>query len=66
MPEIARSVELYNQAFSLAWPHLSEMSAHRPNLSQLLGDAVHRRLRVGESDPVQIAVDAIAEIKAGI
>ena len=37
----------------------------RHNLSQLLGDAVQRRLRVGETDAVQIAADAIAEIKKG-
>ena len=63
MPGIARSIELFNQAFSLAWPHISEMDRH--NLSQLLGDAVQRRLRVGETDAVQIAADAIAEIKKG-
>jgi hypothetical protein len=63
VPGIARSVELFNQAFRLAWPHLSQPELRRPNISAMLGDAIQRRLKVGEADAVKIAVDAIAELK---
>jgi hypothetical protein len=61
---IARSVEMFNQAFRLAWPHLTQNDLGRPNISRLLSESIQRRLKVGETDVVKIAADAIAEIKA--
>jgi hypothetical protein len=60
---IARSVELFNQAFRLAWPHVSDNTIQSPQVSQLLGDAIRRRLRVGETDPVEIAAEAVTELR---
>jgi hypothetical protein len=63
VPGIARRVEVFNQAFRLAWPHLTQPEIQKANVAQLLSEAIQRRLRVGESDPVEIAANVIAEIK---
>jgi len=63
---IARSVEMFNQAFRLAWPHLTQSDLSRPNISRLLSESIQRRLNVGETEVVKIAADALAEIKEPI
>jgi hypothetical protein len=63
VPGIARRVEVFNRAFRLAWPHLSQPEMQEANVGQLLSEAIQRRLKVGESDPVEIAANVIAEIK---
>jgi hypothetical protein len=66
LPGIARRIELFNQALRLAWPHLSPDETKRPNASRLLSDAIQRRLKLGASDPVQIAAEAVLEVRARI
>jgi hypothetical protein len=63
MTSIARSVELFNQAYQLAWPHVSENKIQRTDVSKLLGDAIQRRIRVGETDPVKVATEAVTELQ---
>jgi hypothetical protein len=63
MMSIARSVELFNQAYRLAWPHVSENKTQRTDVSKLLGDAIQRRIRVGETDPVKVATEAVKELQ---
>ncbi len=66
MPGIAQRIELFNQAFRLAWPHLSQDETKRPNASRLLSDAIQRRLKLGATDVVQIAAEAVIEVRARI
>ncbi|MEI9803984.1 MAG: hypothetical protein WDN48_05350 [Pseudolabrys sp.] len=42
---------------------MHNLKCRKPNVSQLLSEAIQRRLKVGESDPVEIAANVIAEIK---
>ena len=63
MSGIARSVEVFNQAFRLALPHLSGNDAVHPDISHALSDAIRRRLKLGETDPVRIAAESIFEIR---
>jgi hypothetical protein len=60
---IARSVEIFNQAFRLALPHLAGSAATGPQASQALSEAIRRRLKLGETDPVKIAAEALGEFK---
>jgi hypothetical protein len=62
MMSIARSVEVYNQAYRLAWPYVSENKLQRTDVSKLLGDAIQRRIKVGETDPVKVATEAVTEL----
>ena len=59
---IARSIELFNQAFRLALPHLNPQDAQSPSLSRALSDAIRRRIKLGETDAVRITADSLAEI----
>jgi len=61
MMNTGRSVALFNQAYHLAWPHVSEQKIRRADVSALLGDAIQRRLKVGETDPVKVAAEAVTE-----
>ena len=63
MMSIARSVALFNQAYHLAWPHVSENKIPRTDVSNLLGDAIQRRIKVGETDPVKLATEAVTELR---
>lgn len=62
MISIARSIEVYNQAYRLAWPYVSDNKSRSPDVSKLLGDAIQRRIRVGETDPVKVATEAVTEL----
>jgi hypothetical protein len=61
---IAQRIELFNRALRLAWPHLSQDETRRPNASRLLSDAIQRRLKLGVTDPVEIAAEAVREVRA--
>jgi len=63
MMSIARSVELFNQAYRLSWPHISDNQDRKPDVAKLLGDAIQRRIRVGETDPVKVAAEAVTELQ---
>ena len=62
MMSIARSVELFNQAYRLSWPHISDNKVQGTDVAKLLGDAIQRRIRVGETDPVKVATEAVTEL----
>jgi len=63
MVNIARSVEIYNQAYRLAWPHVSENKIRRPDVSKLLSNVIRARIKIGATDPVKIAADSVAELR---
>ena len=50
MAEIARSIELYNSAFRLAWPHISErQKREQSDMAQRLHDSITRLIKEGAS-----------------
>ncbi|MDO9410944.1 MAG: hypothetical protein Q7T81_00020 [Pseudolabrys sp.] len=63
MAGIARNIEIFNQAFRLAWPYLTDEETKRPNASRLLSEAIQRRLKLGMTDPVQIAAEAVVDAR---
>lgn len=63
MAGIAQSIELFNQAFRLALPYLSADEARNSNVSRLLSEAIQRRLKLGMTDPVQIAAEAVVDVR---
>jgi len=60
MTSISRKIEVFNEAFALAWPR---MNARGPmtGRSQFLRDAIQRHLKAGETDAAKIAETAVAE-----
>ena len=63
MAEIARSIELYNSAFRLAWPHISErQKREQSDMAQRLHDSITRLIKEGASLDVLIASEAIDEL----
>jgi hypothetical protein len=62
---IARRIELFNQAYRLAWEHFSQQPAmkEKPKLSQLLHDYIRRELGARTTDPVSLAAAAIQQIQ---
>ena len=64
MHGIARTVELFNQAFRLAWPHLSKIEIPGSDTGQLLSESIRRQLKAGATDAVRIAADVITEIQS--
>jgi hypothetical protein len=57
---IARNIELYNSAYSLAWKHISERQKHeQPNIARRLDNSIKRQLRDGATEPLFIASEAL-------
>ena len=64
MAGIARNIELYNSAFSLAWKHISErQKRERPNIARLLHDSIRGQLKDGATDPLFIASEALKALE---
>jgi hypothetical protein len=60
MAGIARNIELYNLAYSLAWKHISERQKHeRPEIARRLHGSIRGLLKDGETEPVFIASEAL-------
>jgi hypothetical protein len=59
MARIARNIELYNSAYSLAWKHISEHQKRDPNMARRLHDSIRRQLKDGATDPLFIASEAL-------
>src|SRR5262245_53252505 len=60
MAGIARNIELYNSAYSLAWKHISELQKHeQPEIARRLHDSIERQLENGATEPLFIASDAL-------
>ena len=61
---IARDIELYQLAYKLAWPHVSEFQKIAdPNIALHLHDAIRHQLKRGASEPVFIASEALRGIE---
>ena len=66
MADIARRIELYNQAFQLAHEHVAKDQAlrERPGISKELHDAIRRQIADGASDVVAVAAAAVRAVEA--
>jgi len=63
---IAREIELYNSAYSLAWKHISEIQKRElPDIARRLHDSISRLLKHGATEPLFIASEALKDIDAG-
>jgi hypothetical protein len=60
MVGIARNIELYNSAYSLAWKHISEhQNREQPNIARRLHDSIKRQLGDGATEALFIASEAL-------
>ena len=60
---IAREIELYNSAYSLAWKHVSELQKReKPNIASRLHDSVRRQIENGATEPLFIASEALRDV----
>ena len=60
---IARDIDLYNLAYSLAWKHVSEQQKReQPNIASRLHDSIRRQLKKGATEPLFIASKALKDI----
>jgi len=63
MLRIARNIDLYQLAYRLAWPHVSEFHKNAdPNIALRLHDSIRRQLSQGLAEPVLIASEALKDI----
>jgi len=63
MTRIARNIELYQLAYKLAWPHVSEFQKSAdPNIALRLHDSIRHQIRQGLAEPVLIASEALKDI----
>jgi hypothetical protein len=63
MVGIARSIDLYNSAYRLAWQHVSErQKREQPDVAQRLHESIARQLKEGASLDVLIASEALSEL----
>ena len=64
MAGIARSIELYQLAYRLAWPYVSDFQKNAdPNVAVRLHDSIRRRLNQGATEPVLIASEALKDLE---
>jgi len=60
MAGIARNIELYNLAYSLAWKHISERQKRQQrDMARRLHESIRRQLKDGATDPLFIASEAL-------
>ena len=59
---IARNIELFNEAYRLAWKHISEVQKREQNIAQHLHDAIRRQLNEGATEPLFIASEALKDV----
>ena len=63
MAEIARSIELYNSAYRLAWQKISEhQKREQSDVAQRLHDSIVRQVKEGASFDALIASEALNEL----
>jgi len=64
MAGIAQNIELYQLAYRLAWPYVSEFQKIAdPNIASRLHDAIRHHLKQGSTEPVFIASEALKAIE---
>ena len=65
MAGIALNIELFNLAFRLAWPYISEdQKRKQPDIAQRLHDSIRRQLKEGATEAVFIASEALKDVDA--
>jgi hypothetical protein len=63
MARIARNIELYNFAYSLAWKKISEPEKRElPDVALRLDASIRRQLKDGATEPLFIASESIKEV----
>ena len=63
MAAIARDIELYQLAYRLAWPYVSEFQKNADqDIALRLHDAIRRQLKKGSTEPVFIASEALKDL----
>ena len=63
MTGIARNIELYQLAYRLAWPYVSEFQkSANPKIALRLRELIRRQMREGLTEPVLIASEALKDI----
>jgi hypothetical protein len=63
MTGIARNIQLYQLAYRLAWPYVSEFQKNAdPDIAVRLHDSIRRQLKKGSTEPVLIASEALKGI----
>jgi hypothetical protein len=61
---LAREIELYNLAFSLAWKHVSELrKREKPNIASRLHDSIRSQIKMGATEPLFIASEALRDVE---
>ena len=61
---VAREIELYNAAYSLAWKHVSELQKReKPNLASRLHDSIRSQIKQGANEPLFIASEALRGVE---
>jgi hypothetical protein len=61
---IAREIELYNSAYSLAWKHVSELQKReKPNIASRLHDSIRLQIKKGATEPLFIASEALRDVE---
>ena len=64
MAGIAQNIELFNEAYRLAWKHISELQKHeQPNIALCLYDSIRRQLKEGATEPIFIASEALKDVE---
>ena len=64
MAGIAKNIERYNEAYRLAWRHISDRQKREyPNVATFLHDAIRRQLKEGAVEPLFIAGEALKNIE---
>ena len=64
MAGIARNIELYNSAYSLAWKHVSELQKReKPNIASRLHDSIQREIKKGATESLFIASEALSDVE---
>ena len=61
---IARNIELYNSAFSVAWKHVSELQKRgKPNIASRLHESIRLQITKGATEPLFIASEALRDVE---
>ena len=61
---IAKKIELFNEAYRLAWKHISELQEHeQPNIALRLYDSIQRQIKQGATEPLFIASEALKDVE---
>ena len=64
MAGLARSIQLFNAAYKLAWAQVSQPERMKhPEIARTLSSAIHDQIKVGATDAATIAAEAVKSLK---